>query len=114
MQEKSYPNPGTRYGEDLKRKVVESAMAGKSVSVLTKEYNVSQPTIARWLRDFNLAGGGVTKTPDKTEIQVLKAEYKKLLAYTKRLERVILERVLRKESKADDSESIEILFKDDN
>lgn len=40
----------TRYSDHLKKEIIEQFKAGKSVSVLKKQYNISDSTIYRWVK----------------------------------------------------------------
>jgi transposase len=79
--------------EDLILKIVKEKIdKGKSYSYLSKKYNVSEGSIATWVRKYNYKGyvnrekKGVKKSPSKMTIEELRIEneiLKKFQAFLK-------------------------------
>ncbi len=82
--------PGTRrpYPPEFRRKIVELARAGRTISELAKEFEPTGTSIRKWVKQAGLDEGrrtdGLT-TDEKQEIRRLRRENKQL-----RMEREIL------------------------
>ena len=81
-----------RISEDLIEKIVKEKLSGKSYGYLAKKYNVSNGSIATWVRRNNYVGSskrrkqGVKKQPKNLTIEELRIEVeilKKFQAFLK-------------------------------
>ena len=74
-------NSKPRYAAEFKRKLVELARSGSSLSALSREFGPHETTIAGWVkqaaRDEGVGDGGLT-TDEKDEIRRLRRENKRL------------------------------------
>jgi transposase len=69
------------YTAEFRARVVELHRAGRTLASLTKEFDVSEPTIRSWVKQFDLDSGqrndGVTST-EKEELGRLRRENARL------------------------------------
>jgi len=64
---------GQRYTDDFKKQIVRLYQSGKQVSVLSKEYDISLPTIYKWIQESNTTGSFKTSDNLSEEQRELKA-----------------------------------------
>jgi len=64
---------GQRYTDDFKKQIVRLYQSGKQVSVLSKEYVISLPTIYKWIQESNTTGSFKTSDNLSEEQRELKA-----------------------------------------
>lgn len=52
---------GTRYSDDFKKQIVRLYESGKQVNVISSEYEISAPTIYKWINEPKTKGSFKTK-----------------------------------------------------
>ncbi len=93
---KTGKGPGTRYDAAEIRRIVDRVASGESVLKVAKDTGIPQPTVSRWVRESGIvATGGKSAAPDKTELQVLRKHVRDVLSYSKKLERLLISRMMR-------------------
>ncbi len=83
----------TIYTQEFKKTIVELLESGKSVKELSIEFNVSQSSIKKWRKDFNMTD---FEKQESAKIKALEKELKNV-----KLERDILKKAVSIFSKSD-------------
>lgn len=89
---------GTRYKEDFRRQIVNRILSGETILAVSRETRISQPSINRWLKEFNLENPNArinNNQVDKTELEELRKQVKTLTSYITKLERHIISLVIK-------------------
>ncbi len=66
---------GQRFTDDFKKQIVRLYQSGKQASVLSKEYDISLPTIYKWIRESHTTGSFKTNdnlTDEQRELKALR------------------------------------------
>ena len=69
---------GQRYTDDFKKQIVRLYQSGKQASVLSKEYDISLPTIYKWVKESTTTGSFKTNDNLTEEQRELKALRKRM------------------------------------
>jgi transposase len=66
---------GQRFTDDFKTQIVRLYQSGKKASILSKEYDISLPTIYKWVNESNTTGSFKTNdnlTDEQRELKALR------------------------------------------
>jgi len=69
---------GQRFSDDFKTQIVRLYQSGKKASVLSKEYDISLPTIYKWVKESSTTGSFKTNDNLTDEQRELKASRKRI------------------------------------
>ncbi len=69
---------GQRFTDDFKKQIVRLYQSGKQASVLSKEYDISLPTIYKWVKESTTTGSFKTNDNLTEEQRELKALRKRM------------------------------------
>lgn len=69
---------GTRYSDDFKKQIVRLYESGKQVGVISSEYEISTPTIYKWISESKKTGSFKTNDNLTDEQRELKASRKRI------------------------------------
>lgn len=69
---------GTRYSDDFKKQIVRLYETGKQVSVISSEYEISTPTVYKWINESKTTGSFKTNDNLTEEQRELKASRKRI------------------------------------
>lgn len=69
---------GQRFSDDFKTQIVRLYQSGKKTSVLSKEYDISLPTIYKWVKESSTTGSFKTNYNLTDEQRELKASRKRI------------------------------------
>lgn len=70
------------YTEEFKKQIVSLRQNGKSVSEISREYNIAKSTVVKWHKDYNNTGSFKAKdnrSEEENELIDLRKENKRLL-----------------------------------
>ncbi len=69
---------GQRFSDDFKTQIVRLYQSGKKASILSKEYDISLPTIYKWVKESSTTGSFKTNDNLTDEQRELKASRKRI------------------------------------
>ena len=69
---------GQRYSDDFKKQIVRLYQSGKQTSVIAKEYEISLPTVYKWIKESTTTGSFKTNDNLTDEQRELKASRKRI------------------------------------
>lgn len=69
---------GTRYSDDFKKQIVRLYESGKQVSIISSEYEISSPSIYKWINESKTTGSFKTNDNLTDEQRELKISRKRI------------------------------------
>lgn len=69
---------GQRFTDEFKKQIVSLYEAGKKVSLISREYEISTPTIYKWIKEYNTTGSFRYEDNISVEAKELKQAKKRI------------------------------------